>query len=62
MLDPPPWVVCLAMADEPPTVVETAVKALLRAIPYVGSLLATIFEDLCLIWSWRTLPIKTKHH
>lgn len=32
-------------ADEPPTFVETAVKAALRVIPYVGSSLSTIFED-----------------
>jgi hypothetical protein len=31
--------------DGPPTAVETAVKAALRAIPYVGSSLSTIFED-----------------
>lgn len=35
----------MTSADEPPTMVETTVKAVLRAIPYVGSSLSTIFED-----------------
>lgn len=35
----------MTSADEPPTVVETTVKAVLRAIPYVGSSLSIIFED-----------------
>lgn len=35
----------MTSADEPPTAVETTVKAVLRAIPYVGSSLSTIFED-----------------
>lgn len=45
--DPPQWLYGLAMTstDKPPTVVETTVKAALRAIPYVGSSLSTIFED-----------------
>jgi hypothetical protein len=32
-------------ADEPPTRAETGVKAVLRAIPYIGSSLSIIFED-----------------
>lgn len=35
----------VAIADEPPTRVETGVKAVLRAIPYIGSSLSIIFED-----------------
>ncbi len=35
----------MTSADESPTVIETTVKAMLRAIPYVGSSLSTIFED-----------------